>query len=57
VLTLRHNSRLHHIGFGRARAGTKLLILIHDRNIHIITEDGDLIRELALDHQPQPPKV
>jgi transposase InsO family protein len=48
-LTLRHNSRLHHIGIGRAWTGTTVLMLIHDQDIRIITQDGELIRELELD--------
>ncbi len=49
-LTLRHNSRLHHIGIGRDHAGTRVLLLIRELNIRIITEDtGQLIRELELD--------
>jgi transposase InsO family protein len=58
-LTLRHGSRLHHIGVGRTWAGTRILMLIRDLQIRIITEhDGELIRELELDptrdYQPQP---
>jgi transposase InsO family protein len=61
-LTLRHNSRLHHIGIGRAWAGTKVLILARDLNLRIITQDtGELVRELTLDpshdYQPQAPRV
>jgi transposase InsO family protein len=61
-LTLRHNSRLHHIGVGRAHAGTPILMLIRELDIRIITEDtGELIRELTLDptrdYQPQHPRV
>jgi transposase InsO family protein len=61
-LTLRHNSRLHHIGIGRRWARTKVLILARDLDIRIITQDdGELIRELTLDparnYQPQAPKV
>jgi transposase InsO family protein len=61
-LTLRHASRLHHIGIGRVWAGTGVLILARDLNLRIITEDGrQLIRELVLDptrdYQPQDPKV
>ena len=61
-LTLRHNSRLHHIGIGRRWAGTKVLILARDLDIRIITQDdGELIRELTLDpardYQAQAPKV
>jgi transposase InsO family protein len=59
-LTLRHGSRLHHIGIGRRWAGTRILMLIRELNIRIITEtDGELIRELVLDptrdYQPQTP--
>lgn len=61
-LTLRHGSRLHHIGVGRAWAGTPILMLIRELDIRIITEeDGELIRELTLDptrdYQPQAPEV
>jgi transposase InsO family protein len=60
-LTLRHNSRLHHIGIGRRWAGTKVLILARDLELRIITQDGgELIRQLTLDptrnYQPQAPR-
>ncbi|MDQ2750187.1 MAG: IS481 family transposase [Actinomycetota bacterium] len=48
-LSLRHNSRLHHIGIGNDWAGVRVLMLIRELNIRIITEDGELIRELVLD--------
>jgi len=58
VITLRHNSRLHHIGIGRANAGTRVLVLVHDLEIRILNQDGELLRELQLDpskdYQPQP---
>jgi hypothetical protein len=58
VFTLRHNSRLHHIGIGRRHAGTDILVLIHNRDIRVLTTDGELLRELVLnpsrDYQPQP---
>ena len=58
VFTLRHNSRLHHIGIGRRHAGTDILVLIHNRDIRVLTTDGQLLRELVLDpsrdYQPQP---
>ena len=61
-LTLRHNSRLHHIGIGRRWSGAKVLILARDLDLRIITQDGgELIRQLTLDpsrdYQPQAPKV
>lgn len=49
-VTLRHNSRLHHIGIGRAHTGRTIKLLIADRNIRIIDANtGQLIRELTLD--------
>ncbi len=56
-LTLRHNSRLHHLGIGRRHAGTNVLILVHDLHIRVLTADGELLQELQLDptkdYQPQ----
>ena len=57
LVTLRYNSRLHHIGLGRRHGGTPVLLLIADLHIRVITEHGELLRELTLDptrdHQPQ----
>ncbi|MBT0993921.1 IS481 family transposase [Cellulomonas sp. DKR-3] len=57
-LTLRIAARLHHIGIGRARARTPVIMLIADldvRIVHAIT--GELLRELTIDptrdYQPQ----
>ncbi|MGH2580969.1 MAG: IS481 family transposase [Actinomycetota bacterium] len=49
VITLRHNSRLHHIGLGRRLSGTRVLVLVHDLHVRVLTEDGELLRELTLD--------
>ena len=49
VITLRHDSRLHHIGLGRKLVGTRVIALVEDLRIRVITEDGELIRELTLD--------
>jgi transposase InsO family protein len=48
-VTLRHNSRLHHIGLGHAHNGTRVLILAADLHVRVITQDGQLLRELELD--------
>ena len=48
-VTLRHNSRLHHIGMGRAHIGTRVLLLVHDLDVRVITEDGELLRQFTLD--------
>jgi transposase InsO family protein len=57
VFTLRHNSRLHHVGIGRRYAGTEVLVLIRDLHIRVLSTDGQLVRELHLDpskdYQPQ----
>lgn len=59
-LTLRHNSRLHHLGLGSRHAGKPVLILVHDLHVRVITTSGQLLRDLQLDptrdYQPQPQK-
>jgi hypothetical protein len=50
TVTLRHSSRLHHIGLGRRLAGTPVTLLVHDLRIRVIhRHTGELIRELVLD--------
>jgi transposase InsO family protein len=66
TITLRHNSRLHHIGVGAAHRGTRVTLLVDNLHIRVIGRDtGQLIRELTLDpnrdYQPRglppgPPK-
>jgi transposase InsO family protein len=61
-LTLRHDGRLHHIGIGRAHAGTHVLLLVEDLDIRIINATtGEILRELTLDptrdYQPQHPRA
>lgn len=57
-LTLRHNSRLHHIGMGRRHARRPVLILVKDLHVRVTTTDGELLRDFELDptrdYQPQP---
>lgn len=57
VITLRHNSRLHHIGLGRRLVGTRVLVLVQDLEVRVLTEDGELLRAFTLDpsrdYQPQ----
>jgi transposase InsO family protein len=66
-VTLRHNSRLHHIGLGTRLAGTPVTLLVDNLRIRVIhRHTGELIRELTLDptrdYQPRglppgPPKT
>jgi transposase InsO family protein len=58
-LTLRYNSRLHHIGLGRRYAGTRVLMMIKDLHIRIVNDSTkEVLRDLTLDpsrdYQPQP---
>ena len=66
AVTLRHASRLHHIGIGARHAGTPVRMLIHDLHVTVIaTHTGEILRDLVLDptrdYQPRgvkpgPPK-
>ena len=50
VITIRYNSRLHHIGLSKRRRGTHVLVLINDRDIRVLDRNsGQLIRKLTLD--------
>jgi transposase InsO family protein len=50
AITIRYNSRLHHIGLGKRRTGTKVTVLIDDRDIRVLDRHtGQLIRKLVLD--------
>jgi hypothetical protein len=40
VVTLRYDSRLHHIGLGRRHAGTRVLVLVADLDVRVVSEDG-----------------
>jgi transposase InsO family protein len=57
TITIRYQSRLHHIGIGRRHAGQNVLVLVHDLEIRVVTTNGELLRELTLnptrDYQPQ----
>jgi transposase InsO family protein len=48
-VTLRYNSRLHHVGLGRRHAGVRVLVLVADLDVRVLTEDGGLLRRLRLD--------
>jgi len=49
VVTLRHDSKLHHIGLGRRYGGSRVLVLVHDLHVRVLDERGELIRQLTLD--------
>jgi transposase InsO family protein len=49
AVTLRHDSRMHHIKVGRRHAGRRVVMLVAGLSVRIVTEDGELLRELILD--------
>ena len=50
VITIRYNSRLHHIGLSKHLRGTPVTVLVNDRDIRVLHRDtGQLIRKLTLD--------
>ena len=48
-VTLRYDSRLHHIGLGARHRGKAIVLFVADRAIRIVDADGQLLRELVLD--------
>ncbi|MFN2503695.1 MAG: hypothetical protein ABR540_05590 [Acidimicrobiales bacterium] len=48
-VTLRYRSKLLHIGIGRAHAEMRVLLLVNDLDVRVITQDGELLRHLTLD--------
>jgi transposase InsO family protein len=49
-VSLRHDSKLHHIGLGRVHKGRPVKLLIADRDIRVLDlNTGELIRQLTLD--------
>ena len=58
TVSLRRAGRMHHIGIGRAHAGTAIVILAADLDIRVVNRTtGELLRQLTLDptrdYQPQ----
>jgi hypothetical protein len=49
VVTIRYQSKLHHIGMGRGLKGTRIILLVAGRHIRIITTGGELLRDFELD--------
>ncbi|MEO6350431.1 MAG: IS481 family transposase [Candidatus Limnocylindrales bacterium] len=49
VVTLRYDSKLRHIGLGARHRGKAIVLLVADRSVRVVTEDGELLRELVLD--------
>jgi transposase InsO family protein len=56
-VTLRYRTRLHHIGVGHAHKGKRVIMLVNNLDVRVLSEDGELLRHLTLDpsrdYQPQ----
>jgi len=56
-VTLRHRTRLHHIGIGHGHKGKRVVMLIDGLDVRVLSEDGEPLRHLTLDptrdYQPQ----
>ena len=49
TVTLRYRSRLYHVGLGRVHKGRRVLLLVADRDVRVLTVEGELLRQLTLD--------
>ena len=43
-----HQSRVIHIGIGRAHKGERILLLVADRDVRVVNENGEPIRQLTI---------
>ena len=48
-VTLRYRSKLLHLGVGRRFAGTRVMLLVADRDVRVINDDGELLAEFTID--------
>jgi hypothetical protein len=49
TFTLRHGTRLHHVGVGRAHRGRRVIVLVADLDVRVLSQEGELLRHLTLD--------
>ncbi len=47
--TLRHRSKVLHLGVGRRYAGTRVMLLVADRDVRVINDDGELLAQFTID--------
>ena len=48
-MSLRYEGRLRHIGVGRAYARAKVLLLVADRDVRVLSEAGELLGHAVID--------
>jgi transposase InsO family protein len=52
-VTLRYQSRLLHLGVGRRYRGTRVLLLVADRDARVLNDDGEVLAEFTIDPTKQ----
>jgi hypothetical protein len=48
-VTLRYRSKLVHLGVGRRHSRTRVMLLVADRDVRVINDDGELLAEFTID--------
>lgn len=48
-VTLRYGGVLRHLGVGRAHRGRRVMLLVADRSVRILSAEGELLRQLTID--------
>jgi hypothetical protein len=48
-VTLRYEGKLIHLGVGRAHQRQRVLLLVADRDVRVLSEQGELLSHLTID--------
>jgi transposase InsO family protein len=48
-VTLRYAGVMRHLSVGRAHKGTRVMLLVADRDVRVLSSEGELLRELRID--------
>ena len=48
-VTLRYAGKLRHLGIGRAHKGRRVMLLVDDRDVRVLSSDGNFIAEHRID--------
>jgi transposase InsO family protein len=48
-VTVRYRSKLVHLGVGRRYARTRVMLLVADRDVRVINDDGEVLAEFTID--------
>jgi len=48
-VTLRYRSKLLHLGVGRRYRATRVMLLVADRDVRVLNDDGELLAEFTID--------